>query len=300
MRTAEPGVPKEYVHLRNEETIYVTGWTRLGPDDFSLTARWPAHSGEWRYDPRMLAQLIRQSGLVIAHAEYSVPTAHQTLLHDFNYSVEPAFRLPRGRAVDLDVEVGVSRTRHNGRAALSMDIRVLRDGVLMARADSQFGWISPAAYRRLRGEHLTVDWARWPLPAPLPPESVGRDAVTDVVLAAGDAGHRWQLRNESANVLLFDHPVDHVPGLVLIEAAYQAAHAGLAPVVFETTAVTSDFTRYVEFDEPCWIDAEVVASAANGTGTGAVGMAPGPLTVLVTGTQGGETAFRIALSGTAR
>ncbi|MFD0381589.1 AfsA-related hotdog domain-containing protein [Streptomyces stramineus] len=33
---------------------------------------------------------------------------------------------------------------------------------------------------------------------------------------------QWLLRHPFANTVLYDHPVDHVPGLVLIEAAHQA------------------------------------------------------------------------------
>ncbi|MEK8143999.1 AfsA-related hotdog domain-containing protein [Streptomyces sp. M10(2022)] len=169
-----------------------------------------------------------------------------------------------------------------------MDVRVLQDNTMVARADSEFGWISPAAYRRLRGEHLCAEWDQWPLPEPVTPRSVGRSAATDVVLAPVPGGqpHHWQLRNDTDNVLLYDHPVDHVPGLVLMEAAHQAAHATLWPEPFEPTAVTSGFERYVEFDRPCWIRAQSLPAPGAGL-----------FAVLVTGTQDGRTVFRSELSG---
>ncbi|MFD9543644.1 ScbA/BarX family gamma-butyrolactone biosynthesis protein [Streptomyces sp. NPDC060022] len=282
------GVPKENVHLGRDATVFVTGWRRLEDGEFSLTAQWPSPDDGLRYDPRVLTQTIRQSGLAIAHAAYGVPLSHQTLLHYFDFTVAPGFRVPSGRSAALGVEISVSEPKKNRRtvSSLGMDVRLFQDNTLVARADSEFGWISPAAYRRLRGENLTAGWNEWTLPAPIEPRTVGRTSGTDVVLAPGERPNQWQLRNDTENFLLYDHPVDHVPGLVLMEAAHQAAQAVLHPLPFEPTAVASAFERYVEFDRPCWIGAEVVPAPG-----------PGQSAVLVTGTQDGQTAFRGRLSG---
>ncbi|BDM71735.1 adhesin [Streptomyces nigrescens] len=283
-------VPHEYAHLHHTDRVFITGWNRRGPGAFSLTARWPAAQGDGRCDPRVLAQTFRQSGLVIAHAEYGVPLSHHMLLHDLNFTANPDFRLPEGRSTVLDVEVTVAQTRRSGRcaSALGMVVRIHQGEVTVAQAESEFAWSSPAVYRRLRGEHLGVDWGAWPLPAPVAPELVGRVDEADVVLAAGDRPQRWQLRNDPGNTWLFDHPVDHVPGLALLEAAYQAAHATVAPAHFAPATVTSNYERYVEFDEPCWLETELRPATPSGR-----------LTVLVTGTQGGRTVFRAGLSGAA-
>lgn len=287
------GVPKEFVHLRRDDALFVTGWNRRKDGEFSLTARWPASGGGLPYDPRVFTQTIRQSGLVVAHAEYGVPLSHQTLLHYFDFTVVPGFRTSSDRPSGLDIEITASEPKQRGRtvSSLGMDVRVLQNNTLVARADSEFGWISPAAYRRLRGEHLTADWGRWPLPEPVGPQSVGRATPTDVVLAPAPDGHprHWQLRNDADNFLLYDHPVDHVPGLVLMEAAYQAAQATIGPAVLEATSVTSRFERYVEFDRPCWIWAERAPAddAVDGRRSA----------VQVTGSQDGQTVFRGELSG---
>ncbi|WP_329038899.1 ScbA/BarX family gamma-butyrolactone biosynthesis protein [Streptomyces sp. NBC_00178] len=282
------GVSKEYVHLVREDAVFLTGWQRLKDGEFSLTARWPEPPDGLPYDPRVLTQTIRQSGLVVAHASYEVPLACQTLLHYFDFTVVPGFRAAPGNSSPLSVGITVTDPRKRGRSvsSLGMDVRLLQGDRVVARADSEFGWISPAAYRRLRGHHLTDGWNEWTVPAPLDPRTVGRTFRSDVVLAPGDGSHRWQLRNDADNVLLYDHPVDHVPGLVLMEAASQAANAALHPLTFEPTTVTSAFEQYAEFDRPCWVDAEVVPSAT-----------PGEISVLVTATQSGQSVFRGRLSG---
>ncbi|MFI2783797.1 ScbA/BarX family gamma-butyrolactone biosynthesis protein [Streptomyces sp. ALB3] len=281
------GVPREYVHLRRSDMVFLTGWRRRGDGEFSLAARWPAPADGLPYDPRVLTQTIRQSGLVIAHAEYGVPLCDQTLLHYFDFTVSPGFGVAPVGPSDLAVEVSVTQPKKRGRSvsSLGMDVRVFQGDSMVARADSEFGWISPRAYRRLRGEHAGVAWNAWPLPAPVDPRTVGRSSTADVVLAAGGHPRHWLLRNDVHNLVLYDHPVDHVPGLVLMEAAHQAAHAALYPAPFEATTVTSAFERYAEFDRPCWIEAEVLLAG------------PGETSVLVTAEQDGETVFRGRLSG---
>ncbi|MFD8544331.1 ScbA/BarX family gamma-butyrolactone biosynthesis protein [Streptomyces sp. NPDC059649] len=281
-------VPREFTHLRDAERVFITGWNRCGPGAFSLTGRWPAAHGDGRADPRVLAQTFRQSGLTIAHAEYGVPLSHHMILHDLSFTANPKFRVSDSGPTDLGIEVAVSQTRRSGRctSALGMVVRIHQDDVTVAQAESEFAWSSPAVYRRLRGERLGIGWGSWPVPAPVAPALVGRTDAAEVMLSPGGRPRRWRLRNDTGNTLLFDHPVDHVPGLALLEAAYQAAHATVAPARFTPATVISTYERYVEFDEPCWIEAQLLPRTPSGR-----------LTVLVTGTQGGRTVFRAGLSG---
>ncbi|MFJ9949544.1 ScbA/BarX family gamma-butyrolactone biosynthesis protein [Kitasatospora sp. NPDC091207] len=289
--TPSPTLVGAYAHLRRETSILVTGWERLGADEFALDVRWPAVQLDLPYDLRILAQTIRQSGLVVAHAEYDVPLDHQTVLSTLDFTIDPDFRVPRGRSATLDVRVTVSAAGRGRRSvsSLRMGILVRCDGAEVARADSEFGWISPAAYRRVRGDGLGVGWGAWSLPEPISADHVGRLRATEVALAPGDRPHRWLLRNDPANHLLFDHPVDHVPGLALLEAAAQAAQALQGPVSFLPAGVATSYRRYVEFDRPCWIEAEWAPAGH-----------PALSAVRVTGTQDGEPAFRVEFNGVRR
>ncbi|ONK09789.1 ScbA/BarX family gamma-butyrolactone biosynthesis protein [Streptomyces sp. MP131-18] len=283
-------MPREYVHLVHEDTVFITGWKRLKTHKFLLTAVWPGSAGIRPYDPRVLSQLIRQSGLAIAHAEYDVPLAYQTLLHSLDYDVAEGLSLPDDRPTPLEIEVVVAEAGRKGRTArsLTMEVRLRAHGATVVTSRSEFGWVSPAVYRRLRGGRSTAAWGAWPLPAALAPESVGRAALADVVLSPGLRPHHWQLRNDVANTLLFDHPVDHVPGLVLVEAALQAAQTRLPG--FAVRTVRSSYQRFAELDEPCWIEVRPAGP-------------PGPDgadTLLVGGTQDGRPVFDIALGGTVR
>jgi hypothetical protein len=287
--TSESPALGAYTHLKREESVLVVGWERSGAHTFTLDIRWPAVRGDLLYDPRILAQTIRQSGLVIAHAEYDVPLTHQTVLNTLDIAVAPGFRAPRDQASVLRVELDVSEPKRGVRtpSALCMGMHILHGGVTVARVDTAFGWISPPVYRRLRGQYVSIDWNDGPVLAPVAPELVGRPGTVDVLLSAGKELNRWLLRNAVANGLLFDHPVDHVPGLVLLDAAQQAAHALVAPIPFAPTWVSTRFSRYVEFDQYCWIEAEALPT-----------LDPDVVSIRVRGVQGEQTAFTVDLHGT--
>ncbi|WP_432103759.1 ScbA/BarX family gamma-butyrolactone biosynthesis protein [Streptomyces sp. bgisy091] len=282
------GVRGEDVHLRRSDTVLLTAWRPVTDGEFSLTASWPPPATGLPYDPRMLTQTVRQSGLLIAHAAYGVPLVNQTLLHNFDFTVLPGFEVPPDAPAELTIEVSASTPKKPGRSvsSLGVDVRFLQGTTLVARAASEFGWISPRVYSRFRGATRDAGWNTWELPAPSDPRVVRRPTAAEVVLAPGDRPMRWRLRNNVADVVLFDHPVDHVPGLVLMEAAQQAAQAALHPATLEVTNFSSSFERYTEFDRPCWIEAEVTSAAD-----------PGEVSVLVTATQDGETVFHSRLSG---
>ncbi|WSU11601.1 A-factor biosynthesis protein [Streptomyces sp. NBC_01116] len=273
--SGDPSRLAAYTHLHHQDSVLVTNWGQIGPDLFAVSVRWPPLSCSLPYDPRLVAQTVRQCGLTLAHAEYGVPLSHQTLLNSLEFALSPELRASPARTTPLRVLVDVTRA---GRA-LHMRFRILHGEVTVARAEAEFGWVSPAVYRRLRGEHATVDWGVWPLPAPVAPSLLGRRSETEVAIAATERPRRWQLRNDVRDLHLFDHPVDHVPGLALLEAADQVARAVLGPDPVMPSRVSVSYLHYVEFDEPCWLEATLRSAPGSRS------------TVRVSGVQGGVTKF---------
>ncbi|MDX6330113.1 MAG: 2-oxo-3-(phosphooxy)propyl 3-oxoalkanoate synthase, partial [Streptomycetaceae bacterium] len=107
---------------------------------------------------------------------------------------------------------------------------------------------------------------------PLPPATVGRDRPRDVVLSATGTPDVWQLRVDPTHPVLFDHAVDHVPGMLIVEAIRQAAQYHDQPLPCQLLSLQADFHHYAELDRPC-----TVALTRDGTG------------VTVTVTQDGGT-----------
>ncbi|WP_240957757.1 ScbA/BarX family gamma-butyrolactone biosynthesis protein [Streptomyces chilikensis] len=280
-------VPKELVHRAGVAEVMLTGWNRIGEDRFSLTAQWPrSHSFftsvQGCHDPLLAAETVRQAGILLAHTEYHVPLGHHFLVHDLDVSVRPEHMRVGQAPASLQLDVRCSEVRRRGRAltGLRIHVEIRRDGRLVATGGGSLTCVAPLVYRRLRADHLSDDGPSkvLRLTAPVPPQMVGRISPTDVVLSPLGADDRWQLRVDTNHPVLFEHANDHVPGMVLMEAARQAATAFLGRPDLPLE-VACRFDRYAELDAPC-----IVEAAPEHTG-------PGASAVRVTATQNGARVF---------
>ncbi|HEX2301959.1 MAG TPA: ScbA/BarX family gamma-butyrolactone biosynthesis protein, partial [Pseudonocardiaceae bacterium] len=225
---------------------------------------------------------IRQAGILLAHTEYGVPLGQHFLVRDLHVAVRREHFLVGDVPASLDIDVACSdiKRRSGSLVELRIDVVIRRDGHVAATGGGSLRCVSEALYRRLRGDRAAGN-AQLPLTAPVAPQSVGRMSPTDVVLSPTCRPDRWQLRVDTRHPVLFDHPVDHVPGMVLLEAARQAAAATLESLPFVPTGVSSEFERYVELDTPCFIEAQRVPDSDLGQES-----------ILVTGRQEDNLVFR--------
>lgn len=266
------GVPARYVHRTAGADVLLTGWRRSGQDAFVLHARWPAeHSlltpvcGRW-HDPVLVAETVRQAGMLISHAEYCVPMDRHFLMHELDFAVDPVSLPSAGRAAQFDLHFSGHEVRQYRGSLSSMryTVDLVQHGRLVGNGGARFSCVTPAAYRRLRGARAGSEPDPAP-PVPAAPRSVGRARATEVVLLAEDtAVGRWWLRLDPRHPTLVDHPVDHVPGMLLVEAARQAAEAVTSPGQVLPLSLTSTFHRYAEYQGRCWIQAERGPTDARG------------------------------------
>ncbi|WP_309235443.1 ScbA/BarX family gamma-butyrolactone biosynthesis protein [Streptomyces sp. TRM64462] len=280
-------VPRQYVHRAAVAEVFLTGWEETGPHAFTVRAQWPRGHSLFRaagghQDPLLIAETIRQAGSLLSHAAYGVPLGHQFLMWDLAFSASPEAVAVAPAPTDLELHVTCRDVaqRRGELTKMRYTASVVRDGRPVATGGASFNCVTPAAYRRLRGERPFFPSGA--MPPPVAPGLVGRELERDVVLAAptGDAGtHRWELRVDTGHPVLFDHPVDHVPGMVLLEAARQAAQAVSSRRILPV-AVSTVYENYAEFDAPCWIEATPGAPDALGRPT-----------VEVTGRQADRTVF---------
>ncbi|MEW2069999.1 ScbA/BarX family gamma-butyrolactone biosynthesis protein [Streptomyces sp. NPDC007346] len=261
--------------LRGEEVLLRT-WTESSPGRYVLTARWPkGHAfyqpSQGAYDPLLLAETVRQTVPLLSHAVHGVPREYKQAWECLSFAVEPLASLVTTAEDEVRLVVSCSDVVRRGSrfAGMTMNVDVHLGKRLMGIAHTRFNNQPAPIYRRLRGSYADIDAALencLPAGPPVEPHLVGRHSPDDVVLSpalGGDRPGRWMLRVDPAHPVLFDHPVDHVPGMFLLEAARQAALAagdGATAVI----GMKTDFVRYVELDAP----AVVVAGAPVPGGTG--------------------------------
>lgn len=256
-------VPRQYVHRAAVSEVLLTGWTRGATSTHTVFAQWPrAHSlyfpiaGRWQ-DPLLIAESFRQAGLLIAHTEFGVPLGHRFIMRDLSYATRADALRVSPRPTDLEISVACHDTVWRGARLSGMrcDFTLLTGGTLTATGQAGFNCVSPAVYQRMRSataDQAAAATAPAPAPAPERPALVGRTSAANVVLAHGTGGRR-QLRIDRTHPVLFDHPTDHVPGMVLLEAVRQATQSLYFPTCALPVDIACQFHRYVEFDTPCWI-----------------------------------------------
>ncbi|MFJ2397478.1 ScbA/BarX family gamma-butyrolactone biosynthesis protein [Streptomyces sp. NPDC087843] len=303
-RTTQPRltttVPREYVHRAAVSEVLLTGWEAAaeaaGPDRsdvFAVSAQWPrshsffTQSGGYQ-DPMLLIESVRQIGSLLAHAEFGVPFGHQFLMWDMSFSTAPELLVADAVPTEVELRTVCRDIVRRGRVLGGMryDVTVLRDGKALATGGAAFSCTSPAVHRRLRaGRPTTTDRV---VPPGIEPAAVGHSGDRHVLLAepgsTAGADERWELRVDTAHPTFFDHPVDHIPGMVLLEAARQAALVSSGMPDALLLGLKSNFARYAEFDAPCWIEPRV---EPHGTDGGVL--------VRVRGTQHAETVFTAEL-----
>lgn len=288
-------VPKEFVHRAAVAEVMLTNWWRQDETHFRVSAQWSrSHSfftlidGE-SYDPLMAAETIRQLGTLLAHAEFGLPLGHQFLVHDLAVAVRPEYLSGAGKPASLEIDVVATMVRqHRGvLAGMRLEVVIRRDDNIVATGGGSYTCLNPAVYGRLRGGRtLSSEGGQPPLIAPAAPQSVGRMSPMDVVLSPTTEANRWQLRVDTRHPVLFDHPLDHVPGMVLLEAARQATAGLLKRSSLLPLAIAGDFRRYVELNTPCMIEARRMPRQ----------LPDGTDTILVTGHQDGALCFSATVS----
>ncbi|MFD7667151.1 ScbA/BarX family gamma-butyrolactone biosynthesis protein [Streptomyces sp. NPDC059788] len=260
-------VPRQYVHRTAVSEVFLTDWRRAGTDGWVVSAQWPrAHSFygpvDGLHDPVLLVETMRQASILLSHVAHGVPLDHPIIWQDLHYSLVPEALRVTGTPAEIELHITDHDLVYRGKrlASARQLYRVRRDGTELARAELNFSCHSPAVYRRLRGKYSDLQRAndrKLDLAEPVAPRLVARDRTGDVVLSPTGHANRWQLRVNTAHPVLFDHPVDHAPGMLMVEAARQAAHAAAGPGFSLPVDMACSFHRYAELDAPCWVEATV-------------------------------------------
>ncbi|MFD7433217.1 ScbA/BarX family gamma-butyrolactone biosynthesis protein [Streptomyces sp. NPDC059861] len=254
-------VPRQFVHRAAVAETFLTGWKQTGTDRFAVSAQWPRAHGlhvshdRSAYEPLLVVETVRQSGTLLAHTEYDVPLGHHFVLQEFEVDTFPAHLAvgPVPAEPSVDVHFVEVRRRAGRPAGARYTAEVLLDGARVATARVAFTCVAASVYDRLRGGRTPATVAVPAPPPGLPAQAVGRALPADVVLAPSEREDRWRLRIDTAHPVFFDHPLDHVPGMLLLESARQAVWA-VTPGGGTPASFRSVFHRYAELDEPVWIE----------------------------------------------
>jgi len=266
-------VPPNLVRRIRPSDVFVTDLRVTGYNAFQVGVRWPAEhlfygpATRDSHDPLLFLESLRQAGLLIANMAFDIPTEHKYITHDKHFSISPAgLRTNGGRPVELVIAVTAHDIRRRGRgfAGMRFEFVCYRDGVQVGTAGYRWSTVSAAGYARLRGERGQAEPMPDPEAVPVCPEAVGRRDQIDVMVAKLPGQDGWLLQIDAEHPVVYDHPIDHVPGNGAIEVARQAALLVLGQPDALPLRGELSFLHYIEFDKPCMVYATVDRVCADG------------------------------------
>ncbi|MBJ7289692.1 ScbA/BarX family gamma-butyrolactone biosynthesis protein [Williamsia sp.] len=265
-------VDRRWVHRAAVGEVFLTDFATTGANSFVACCQLPRrhhyfsdHCAD-RLDPMLLLECCRQAETCCAHLAFEVPIDHKFILNHWDLDVvAPSVgdgRCPRELRITITAECIRDRGAARG-YAYSMALEV--DDFLVGTVRMTATYLSPdsyAALRRMRriGDPPTSD--RLDFTPMRPPVGVGRRDPNNIMIhnlaPHRDGGMQATLSAAVNHPSIFDHSLDHVPGLGVTEAAKQLALATTGGS--SVNGLTAEFRRFLELDEPATMIARRVSA----------------------------------------
>ncbi|AXG80889.1 ScbA/BarX family gamma-butyrolactone biosynthesis protein [Streptomyces paludis] len=270
-------VAREMVHRDSVAEVLLTEVRRAAGGGFEAAASWPRshptfpRGGTGLHSPLMIVETLRQLGIYVPLRYFGVAPSARLIITDLHFETDPAAE-PRARSgasrVSCRVRVGGLRHGPDGEVTgLRLDVSYRADGLLFARSGGGARFLTPEQYDAVRADAvrapsaartdtvLRADMLR--APAAVPPDAAVRpDARLIGVAGPHDtmiAAVGTTLLVEPADLshpYFFDHPTDHLPGMIVLEAARQAAAVESGGRLLRPTAGRLKTARFIEYAPP--------------------------------------------------
>jgi hypothetical protein len=228
-------IDRTLVHRNSISEVLLTDLIRLGDTEMLIAAQWPRSHRVYRpdrlgrHDPMLLLESIRQTGLAVSHSAFGVGFDQQSLMRDVGFILDPRTE-PRAllSATNLAITVHCRDViMRSGRLrGMTIDLSFAADGLPFATGYGTVRWVSGPSYAALRargGTRLDWDQLRWSETIPPRAASSIRAADDALLSSESESSTRRRVVVPLDHPVYFDHPLDHAPGMLLIDAAWQAA-----------------------------------------------------------------------------
>jgi len=263
-------VDRSLIHRHALSEVFLTDTVPTGATSYLAAAQLPSshayftdHVRHGAVDPLLLLECSRQAETYGAHVHFGVARDTRFVLRSWSMQLPGLFAIRTRGASELTMAVGTRPLvgdRPTSRS-LAYDVRLSLDGVAIGDIRIAVGYLSDSAYEHVRALRRgsaphTSDDIR-PTPATIAPAAVGRASSVNTILVnpvqfAG--GATATIRVPVDNRSMFDHALDHFPGMVLTEAARQlclwsgADLLGVPATAATVIAFDLAFTRFAELD----------------------------------------------------
>jgi 2-oxo-3-(phosphooxy)propyl 3-oxoalkanoate synthase len=285
----ERTVDRTLLHRRALSEVFLTDTASTGEACYAAAAQLPSshayftdHAGHTALDPILLLECARQAETYGAHVHLDVGRDTKFILRSWSMRLPGLFTTHIGEAAELTMAVTTDRlsgARVPPRS-LTYDIAMSLAGAPIGDVRIDVAYLSSPAYIAMRtlrrdGRVVSSDELRATQSNVLP-AAVGRSRPVNVVLVdpvRARNGFSAAIRLPVDNRSMFDHPQDHLPGIVLTEAGRQlcllagAELHGLLATNATVVGFDLRFTRFAELDAPTAVLATAERADFAGTHT---------------------------------
>jgi hypothetical protein len=262
-------VPRGLVHRAAVAETFLTDAAEVGEDRYVVAAHLPRSHTLYNDGPRgvhdllLLAEVVRQAGTLLSHRFYGVPEGSVFPLRRAQIEITDLDALEMSHAAaDMVVDIRFSDQERQGGTLCGMALHaeLIVGGLRIGSASGAIHFVSPSSYSALRGTRSRPkDSAPLVAVQRAEPARVGRRDARNVVVgglrrALQEEPYSCAIVPDTSHPAYFDHPQDHLPGMVLLEAYRQVALLAVAdacawaPESLLVVACDAAFSRYAELD----------------------------------------------------
>lgn len=225
------------------------------------------------HDPLLVLEAFRQASIAASHVSYGLPldVRHTVSYYELSLLDPAALKCgPHVLDLELDITVRSEFRRRPGRPVQGVEAMgvAIHEGKKVLELSGAFGWMSNALWKAIRAR-AGASWDAGPQPTPADPQIVGRTRPENVVIGApvpltGGAASA-PIVVDVSHPTIFDHPLDHLPGGLIIEACRQLSLALMGSRSANTMGparLRCDFQSFTELNAPTTVTVAPVAEDA--------------------------------------
>jgi hypothetical protein len=282
-------VSRDLVHRKALAEVLIADTVEVADDEFLLGTQLPRAHSLWSdrrhpyHDPLITIEVCRQACLAIPQRYYQVGPDWQFISTHIDFGV---VNLDAFTDSEESPPEGIMRARFSNKrerrgvlCGITVQSELTIDGMSGATVDGDLMFFPKTTYQRLRAQQRKskpLEGRSWPtVPEPIAPARVGRIldrnvTISESTIPAVADERRYLARVDRRHPAFFDHPLDHVPGALVIEVYRQAAIA-TATSSGEGTAAEAVVTRcdvhlsdFAELEAPVECSATVIDEPRDG------------------------------------
>lgn len=269
-------VEKYLVHKAFNSEVFLTDSHRLDESTFEIAAFLPrAHTyyddtqDSTRHDVSTLLEVFRQCSILVAHKFYGVALNSKFIFDSADFKVlhnEILENSPQSYQSIIKITILQVKHKRGNNYGLLLDMQLFIDSKKYATKIMDMSWFAPKIYEKLRGKVANENYT--PLDNhQISSKSLGRNATTNIVITQFLQESQYfqtTIIPNQAHPTFFDHPLDHIPASLLIEALRQSSLLAirdlyhLTPTDVYVSGIKIDFKAFcgLHNDNFCFIEKE--------------------------------------------